>query len=71
MGFAVDISMAINSANLPHIAYSDSANTIRAKAKRFNGTDWTEVGGGPFFSGQADYLRIAIDSTDRSLGGLS
>ena len=64
MGFAVHISIAVNSANVPDIAYSDSVDTTRAKVKRFNGTDWTKVGGGPFFSGEPDYSRIAIDSTD-------
>lgn len=54
-------SMAINSTGNLYVAYQDG---YQASCKRFNGTDWEQVGSANFSSGGATYTSLAIDNSD-------
>ncbi len=54
-------SMAINSTGNLYVAYQDG---YQASCKRYNGTDWEQVGSANFSSGGATYTSLAIDNND-------
>jgi len=61
-GISVDkenyTSVAVNTNNIPHIAYQDLALGGKATVKKYNGTLWTSLGSLGFTPGQAEYTSI-------------
>ena len=64
-GFSAEpASVAIALGNgTPFVAYSDNNNNGKISVKRWNDTDWVNVGIPGFSDGRADYLSIACDNT--------
>ena len=61
--YACYASIAISpSDNQPYVAYQDGNLVGRATVKKFNGTDWINVGTGAISVGAASYENLAFDS---------
>ena len=56
------ISLAIDTAGKPYVAYSNGtlSGTFKAAAMKYNGTNWVYVGAPNFSAGEADFVSIAI-----------
>jgi len=57
-----DISLALDAAGTPHVAYRDISDPLFLKDKvmRYDGSLWDELGMGYFSPGQADTLSLAV-----------
>jgi len=55
--------IAVNSANVPYLAYSDK-NTNKTTVLRYNGTGWETVGSAGFSANTVDMLSIKIGPSD-------
>lgn len=64
MGRVSDAVLTLSSKDIPYIAYSDSASGYKAKAMRFNGTQWEMVGSARISSGIGTALSLALNTTD-------
>ncbi len=63
-GKAMHLSIAIDSNNVPYVAFMDLANGSKATVMKFDGGKWVALGGFGFSSGDADYISIAIDKNN-------
>lgn len=63
-GLADSTSLAINSNNIPYIAYRDDVNNSKANVMKWNGTNWVNVGTPGFSAGTAYYPSLAIGPND-------
>ena len=52
-GNANDLSLALDSNNVPYAAYADDANGDKATVLKFNGAAWVSVGTAGFSAGKA------------------
>jgi len=58
-------SLALDSSDMPYVAYADWANDGRATVMRFTGagaTGWEPVGTPGFSADRAEYISLALDS---------
>ena len=63
------ISLKINAAGTPVIAFSDMANSGKASVMQFNSTAWVQVGAADFTSGGAEYISMVIDPSGNPFVG--
>ena len=63
-GKAWNESIAIDSNNVPYVAYRDGANGNKATVMKFNGTSWVNVGAPGFSAGLVGDISLAIDSNN-------
>ncbi len=59
-------SIALNSANIPYVAYKDYANGGKATVMQYheNNNTWEPVGQAGFTPGTAEFVSLAIDGSD-------
>ncbi|WP_417909235.1 hypothetical protein [Candidatus Electronema sp. PJ] len=60
-GQALFIDLAVDSNDIPYVAYKDYANTDKAIVMRFDGTNWVQVGNEGFSAGEVWDTKLAID----------
>ncbi len=65
-GSATYISLAIDSNNIPYVAYQDGANSDKATVMKYSTSteSWELVGSAGFSDGSAEYISLAIDSNN-------
>jgi uncharacterized repeat protein (TIGR01451 family) len=65
-GMANFTSLALDSNDVPYVAYKDGGTSNKATVMRYNtGTNtWEPVGSAGFSAGQADFTSLALDSND-------
>ena len=56
------ISLALNSNNVPYLAFSDGANSYKTTVMKFDDTNWIPVGNAGFSDGFIEFLSLSIDS---------
>ena len=59
-GQADEISMAIDFAGTPYVAYRDYANGSRATVMKYSGSTWVPVGSPGFSANQVNYSSLAL-----------
>lgn len=64
--YATYVSLALNSADVPYVAYSDGIGwpSLNATVKRFDGANWVLVGPQQFSASQADYIDLEFDKNN-------
>ncbi len=60
-GEAMYLSIAIDSNNVPYVAFMDLANGSKATVMKFDGGKWVALGGFGFSSERADYISFTFD----------
>jgi len=67
-GFSADRvdrpTLALDSNDIPYVAYRDSGTSRHATVMTFDGSNWVTVGSAGFSAGEARYVSIAIDNSD-------
>jgi hypothetical protein len=63
-GGAGSISIEVNNAGVPYVAFQDFSNGGKASVMKFDGTNWVYVGAPDFTSASANHLHFTISSTD-------
>lgn len=63
-GAAYNVSIALNSAGIPYVAFMDQSDGSKAKVRKYESDAWTTVGGAAISTGVAPWTSIAIDSAD-------
>ncbi len=57
-------SIALNSSDLPFVAYADFANGGKTTVMKFNGTTWEVVGTAGFSAGETNHVSLVLDASD-------
>lgn len=58
-------SIAFNTAKTtPYVAFKDNANSGKTSVLSYNGSAWANIGSAGFSSGTAEYVAMALDSSD-------
>ncbi|HEX3078072.1 MAG TPA: hypothetical protein VHQ24_14520, partial [Lachnospiraceae bacterium] len=57
-------SIAIDSNNVPYVAYQDAANQLRVTVMKFNGVSWVTVGNAGFSPSSASDVTITLDNNN-------
>jgi hypothetical protein len=57
-------SLALNSNNVPYVAFVDGNSGTRTSVMKFDGTNWVFVGNNGFSAGISYYQSLVIDSND-------
>ncbi len=63
-GVALYETLALDSNDIPYIAYLDEANDYKATVMKYEDSSWTTVGSAGFSADEADYISLALDSND-------
>ncbi len=63
-GQAYNESLALDSNNIPYVAYVDSANNFKATVMKYNGTNWVNVGNPGFSLDNASSISLVLDSNN-------
>ena len=64
-GGVAEISIALDSSDIPYVTYGDEGNSGKATVKKFDSVSgsWQTVGSAGFSAGRAEYPSIALDSS--------
>lgn len=71
IGSTKDLCLAINSKNIPYIAYSDFNNSNKTNVKRFIDGNWETVGNSGISTGGSKFINIAFNKLDNPIVGYS
>ena len=64
MAAGTTLGLALDSADTPYVAYTDSAASDKATVMRYSGGAWAAVGGAGVSAGSTADVSFAIDSSD-------